>query len=248
MCNRKLNRNRVFRLAILVISSLSWASACAQTMQSVRANSDPALDTNSNSTFWSGSAATYMDSDTHGERDPKYRTEIRTRWTSKYLYFLFICPYEELYLKPNSVRSEETYGLWNWDVAEAFIGSDFQDIRRYKEFEISPQGEWVDLDIDLQHPYADDGWKWNSGFEVSARIDAAAHVWYGSMKIPYAAIDTRPAGAGNVLRINLFRSQGPPSARHQIAWQAPMDKSFHKPERFGTLTLVDDRTRASKPN
>jgi hypothetical protein len=44
--------------------------------------------------------------------------------------------------------------------------------------------------------------------------------------------------AGNMLRINLFRSQGPSSARHQIAWQAPMSDSFHVPERFGLLKLV----------
>ena len=42
-----------------------------------------------------------------------------------------------------------------------FIGSDFDHIKRYKEFEVSPQNEWVDLDIGL----------WNSGFEHSARID-----------------------------------------------------------------------------
>ena len=56
-------------------------------------------------------------------------------------------------------------------MAEVFIGADFTDIRRYKEFEISPQGEWMDLDIDLNKPHHEDGWKWNSGFQVSARID-----------------------------------------------------------------------------
>jgi hypothetical protein len=34
-------------------------------------------------------------------------------------------------------------------VAEVFIGADFTDIRHDKEFEISPQGEWVDFEIDL---------------------------------------------------------------------------------------------------
>jgi len=179
-----------------------------------------------------------MDSDPHGKADPKYRTEIRTRWTGKYLYFLFICPYEELYLKPDPSRATETNELWKWDVAEAFIGSDFQHLRQYKEFEISPQGEWVDLDIDLDHHRSEGGWKWNSGFDVSARIDTNARVWYGAMKIPFSAIDTRPPAAGNVLRINLFRSQGPLSARHEIAWRAPMSDSFHVPERFGTLTLA----------
>jgi hypothetical protein len=230
--------SHLIKVAILFLTCAGCAFAQAQTMESTWAELDPALDTNPTSTFWTGSTATYMDADTHGNRDPKYRTEIRTRWTQQNLYFLFVCPYEQLYLKPNPNSSAETNELWNWDVAEAFIGSDFNNIRRYKEFEISPQGEWVDLEIDLDNPHEGGGWKWNSGFAVSARIDKARHVWYGAMRIPYSAIDTRPAATGNMLRINLFRSQGPASARHQIAWQAPMSESFHVPERFGLLKLV----------
>lgn len=103
---------------------------------------------------------------------------------------------------------------------------------------MSPRGEWIDLDIDLVKPHDENGWKWNSGFEVSARIDPAAHVWYGVVKILYSAVDNHPAEDGNTLRINFFRSQGPASARHQIAWQAPMSNSFHVPERFGLMKLV----------
>jgi len=229
---------RAIPVFTLLMCSFSSVCSVGQTIQSMWSASDPKLDTDPTSAFWRGSVPTYMDSGPYGKPDPKFRTEIRTRWTTNNLYFLFICPYEQLYLKPNPVTSAETNKLWNWDVAEAFIGSDFQNIRHYKEFEISPQGEWVDLDINLDHPRPEEGWKWNSGFEVSARIDDAAHIWYGAMKIPYSAIDTRPAAAGNVLRINLFRSQGSPTARHELAWQAPMSKSFHVPERFGQLKLV----------
>ena len=42
------------------------------------------------------------------------------------LYLLYVCPYEELYLKPSPVTKVETNELWNWDVAELFIGSRFQ--------------------------------------------------------------------------------------------------------------------------
>lgn len=233
-----MTMNGALQFITLLICCSAWLCASGQTIQSMWSDSDPRLDADPTSAFWRGSMPVYMDSDPYGKPDPKYRTEVRTRWTSNNLYLLFICPYEQLYLKPNPVTSAETNQLWNWDVAEAFIGSDFQHIRQYKEFEISPRGEWVDLDIDLDHPHPEGGWKWNSGFEVSARIDEATHVWYGAMKIPYAAIDSRPAAVGNELRINLFRSQGPPSARHELSWQATMSKSFHVPERFGTLKLV----------
>jgi hypothetical protein len=230
--------NGLLRMLILLISCCACTFAADPVIQSTWADSDPQLETNPASSFWRVSELIYMETDTHGKPHPKYRTEIRSRWTMENLYILFVCPYEELNLKPNPTRTAETNELWNWDVAEAFIGADFKNIRRYKEFEVSPQGEWVDLDIDLDRPHHEDGWKWNSGLEVSARIDRAAHIWYGAMRIPYSAIDTRPAAAGNTLRINLFRCQGPSSTRKYLAWRAPMSDSFHIPERFGILKLV----------
>jgi hypothetical protein len=224
-------------LVIVIICTCSVFGE-TPTIKSIWAEHDVALDTNPSSAFWQGAVPVYIENDAHGKPDPKYRTEVLIRWTNQNLYLLYVCPYGELNLKPNPQTSVETNELWNWDVAEAFIGSDFKDIRRYKEFEISPQGEWVDLDVDLHKPRHEDGWTWNSGMEVSARIDRAAHIWYGAMRIPYSAIDSRPAAAGNVLRINLFRSQGPASGRHNIAWQPPMSDTFHVPERFGLLELV----------
>jgi Carbohydrate family 9 binding domain-like len=228
----------LFLILTLVLASWRSASAAQATIKSVWAKADVALDTNPTSDFWRAAQAVYMETGPHGNPVPKYRTEVRTRWTSQNLYFLFVCPYEQLNLKPNPKTSTETYELWNWDVAEVFVGSDFKDIKRYKEFEVSPQGEWIDLDIDLHKPHHEEGWTWNSGFQVSARIDRAAQVWYGAMRIPYSAIDTRPAAGGNILRVNLLRSQGPGPNRHEITWQAPMADTFHIPERFGLLELT----------
>jgi hypothetical protein len=229
---------RLLQAFFLITALCAAAFAVDPTIQSIWAESDVPLDTNPVSRFWQKSTPVYMDANPHGLPQPKYRTEIRTRWTKQNLYILFVCPYEQLNLKSDPATSSETYGLWNWDVAEAFIGSDFKNIRHYKEFELSPQAEWVDLDINLDKPHDEEGWKWNSGFAVSARIDAAAHIWYGAMRIPYSAIDSRPAVAGNTLRINLFRCQGPKSDRRFIAWQPPMGDSFHVPEQFGLLKLV----------
>jgi len=64
------------------------------------------------------------------------------------------------------------------------------------------------------------------------------HVWYGAMRIPWVAIETRPPGADNTLRINLFRSQGPPTDNHEVTWHAPMSNTFHVPDRFGLIRLV----------
>jgi cellulose/xylan binding protein with CBM9 domain len=224
-------------LLTLFVSGVPVASEHA-VIESVEATQDVSLDVDPTSAFWRASRPVYMEKDRYGKTIPRYRTEIRTRWTKNNLYFLFVCPYEQLHLKPAPNTQKETNELWNWDVAEVFVGSDFANIKRYKEFEISPQGEWVDLDIDLSKPQHEGGWTWNSGFEGKARIDEGTHTWYGAMRIPWAAVEARPPVTGMTMRINLFRSQGPPARQRAVTWQPPMNDSFHVPERFGLIRLV----------
>ena len=121
---------------------------------------------------------------------------------------------------------------------ELFIGSNFENTRRYKEFDASPQGEWIDLDVDLNMADNTIGWVWRSGCEVSARIEPKANIWYAAMRIPFSDIDQNAPGYGTRFRLNLFRCQGPPDDRCLVAWRSPMQASFHVPERFGLLTLV----------
>lgn len=198
---------------------------------------DEAMHTDPQSSLWHDAPAIVLTCDNYRNPVPGHRTEVRSRWTEANLYFLFLCPYEELHLKPTPETGEKTDGLWNWDVAETFIGSVHEPLHRYKEFEISPQGEWLDLDIDLTMPNKVARASWSSGWKVTARIDREKSIWYGAMQIPYGAIEEgKTACAGDTLRINFFRSQGPKPV--ELAWQAPLQESFHAPERFGTLRLV----------
>jgi hypothetical protein len=178
-----------------------WA-ADPGAIHSAYAAADFALTANPGARQWKTVVGVYAKNDPHGEPVAGHRTEIRSRWTVHNIYFLFICPYEELNLKPQPSRTTETNRLWNWDVAEVFVGSDFEHIARYKEFEISPQGEWVDLDIDREHPKPEGGWRWNSGFASKARIDRRHKIWYAEMRIPLPSIDRRTPAAGLQMRIN----------------------------------------------
>jgi hypothetical protein len=228
-----------FAVAVLVTSLLLGTGERQDKPKatSIRAQVDVELETNPSSTFWSHASPIYAEVDPNGRKLPDYRTEIRSRWTAKYLYFFFVCPYKELYLKPNPDPQHETFQLWNWNVAEVFIGADFKDIERYKEFEISPHNEWIDLDIDLHNPHHEQGWTWNSGFEHVTRIDEAHRTWYAAMRIPFAALDTRAPSAGTIFRANFYRTDGPPQRSQEITWQPTMSKTFHVPERFGLLQL-----------
>lgn len=232
---------RSFVSCLLFLCGALHASAGDHVFRSAFAAQDVEVDTEPQSAFWQGAPSVYVEADDWGHVLPAYRTQVSSRWTKNNLYLLFQCPYEELYLKPSPNTVEETNGLWNWDVAELFIGSDFQNIRRYKEFEVSPQREWIDLDIDLDLPDHTLGWRWNSGFKVTARIDSKAKIWYGAMRIPFASLDTRPPVVGRTFRANLFRCQGPPDHRKSIAWKAPMSNTFHEPKRFGVLMLAGNR-------
>ncbi|CAN5592198.1 hypothetical protein BH23ACI1_BH23ACI1_21230 [soil metagenome] len=185
---------------------------------------------------WRQAPSVRADRDYLGEPIAGPPTEIRSRWTAEHLYLLFICPYEELNLKPDPSTTVETPRLWNWDVAEAFIGADFTQIARYREFQVSPQGEWIDLDINRQDREAQGGMGWNSGFTVKARIDRAAKIWYGEMRIPFSAIDARPPEAGRELRLGLYRIAGV-NPRIYYAWRPTGQTTFHVPEAFGTLRL-----------
>ena len=228
-------------LLILLFTVAPMLAADTSVVEAVHASADVPLQTDPASAFWSAAHPAYLEKDKNGRPTSHFRSEVRTRWTKDNLYFLFICPYDELYLKPSPTTTEETNELWNWDVAEVFISSDFSNIKRYQEFEVSPQGEWIDLDIDLNKSHHEDGWTWNSGFAASARVDATRHRWYAAMRIPLSAIDKRRPADGIEFRVNLFVSEGPPSNHHAVTWQPPMSNTFHVPERFGWLRLTPEK-------
>ena len=77
---------------------------------------------------------------------------------------------------------------------------------------------------------------------MKASIDKVKKVWYGAMRIPWDKIDTRTPRAGQELRINFHRLQGPPAPgspplRKSVAWQPTGVPNNHTPEAFGRLRL-----------
>jgi hypothetical protein len=227
----------VVRPAFLLACALPLMAA-DNVVTSLYSRAEAELSASPDSEFWKRAPAIFAERSGMGEITAGHRTEIRSRWTDKNLYVLFICPYEQLHLKPQPTTTAETNNLWDYDVAEVFIGSDTTNIRRYKEFEVSPQGEWVDLDIDLDKPPIQQGWTWNSGFISKARIDPERKIWYAEMRIPFSAIDNQPPSPERTYRINFYRIQGPPPSRRSIVWQPTGKRSYHVPESFGTLRLT----------
>ena len=120
---------------------------------------------------------------------PRLRTEVRGFWTDSDLYLLFISPYYELNLWLPPDNSKDRLKLWDRDVVEFFLGDDWTNINVYREFEIAPTGDWVDLAIDRNRDSYDANW--NSGWQREGRIDDKNHTWYAAARVPLHSVSEK---------------------------------------------------------
>ena len=163
--------------------------------------------------------------------DLERQTEVRVLWTPTMLYMRFQCRYREVFTFDDSEPSGRRDHLWDRDVAEAFLQPDPSRPRHYREFEVSPNGMWIDLDIfpgglsDLQ-----------SGLTRSLWLDREAHKWMAEMAIPMKAL-TGCFDPAAVWRANFYRVEGPQEPRFYSAWRPTetLQPNFHVPSRFGSL-------------
>src|SRR4029453_8692131 len=75
------------------------AAADGNVIVSHRARADFALTADPGAAAWKSVEGVVAEKDRFGKVIPHHRTEIRSRWTDKNIYFLFVAPYEDLYLK-----------------------------------------------------------------------------------------------------------------------------------------------------
>jgi hypothetical protein len=202
----------------------------------------PELNTDPNSPTWAKASATWITKDCSHQIDyPKLKTEVRGFWTDSDLYLLFVSPYTELNLWLPPDNSKDRMKLWDRDVVEFFLGDNWDNINLYKEFEVAPTGDYVDLSIDYGHDKYDA--KWDSGWQRQGRIDEKNHVWYAAARVPLHAVSEKQITAGTKWRINLYRIDGlgADPVRHFMCWQPTCVVNRdpnHVPEHFGTLVFT----------
>ena len=215
----------------------------------------PVLNADLKSEIWKNAASAWVTKDCTRIIDyPKLKTQVRAFWTDESLYLLFVCPYETLNLFLPPQNDKPRMGLWDRDVVEMFLGADWKNIGHYREFEIAPTGDWIDLgiDFDLKTRRTKDEENWRSGWQTMAKIDEQSHVWYASARIPLKAVTAQPVKPGTRWRVNLYRidGQGPDSQRRFLCWQptcAPGQDPNHVPENFGTLIFEEAIRENSSP-
>ncbi len=198
-------------------------------------NHDFALDAAHSAREWRKASPVAFTSDWQGRNsDPALLTTVTLLWSDRTLYVRFECHYRELYVFDDSDPNGRRNHLWDRDVAEAFLQPDPSRERYYREFEVSPNGMWIDLDIfpgglsDLK-----------SGLKRSVVIDEATRTWRAELAIPFAAL-TKKFDSEKIWRANFYRIEGSKEPRTYLAWQPTCTPTpnFHVPAAFGSLRFA----------
>jgi hypothetical protein len=195
-------------------------------------------DGNLNKPAWKGAQWVPMDRDVTGRKSvPQATTGVATLWTPENLYVAFRCRYSTLNFYEGEDAAKERWELWDRDVVEVFVNPQPERVPHYYEFEVAPNNQWIDLEIDkTKTPFNDAGW--NSGFLHATRVNPESHTWTCEMRIPVGPMGTGKIEAGAEWRINFYRADGPGDDSHRrfLSWSPiPQGGSFHVPERFGII-------------
>jgi alpha-galactosidase len=181
---------------------------------------------------WRTAKPVLFDTDWQGKNaDPHRQTEVRLLWARELLYLKFVARYRLITVFDGADPGGRRDKLWDRDVAEVFLQPDPTQLRRYKEFEVSPNSFWIDLEIAngvLQHL--------QSGLQRRVSVDEAKKTWTAELAIPMRSL-TQHFDPAAVWRVNFFRVEGPTEPRFYSAWQPTNtpQPNFHVPERFGFL-------------
>ena len=185
---------------------------------------------------WRNANPVLICADWQGKNPDELRqTEVRVLWSRQTLYLRFECRYRELFLFSDSDPDGRRDHLWDRDVAEAFLQPDPSHEHSYKEFEVSPNGMWIDLDIFPGGP-AD----LKSGLKKSVVLDEKAHRWTAELAIPVKAL-TQNFDPKAIWRANFYRVEGTQEPRAYMAWlptNSP-EPNFHVPSAFGRLRFAE---------
>ncbi len=173
--------------------------------------------------------------------DPERDTEVRVLWSQQNLYLRFKCRFRDLFTFEDSDPNGRRDHLWDRDVVEAFLQPDPAREHFYREFEVSPNGMWVDLDI-FPGGLAD----LKSGLQRSVVVDEKSRIWTAELAIPIKSLTTKFDPAA-IWRANFYRVEGRKEPRTYLAWQPTHtpQPNFHVPRAFGKLRFARAGERLS---
>ena len=169
----------------------------------------------------------------------KDRTEARLLWDDVHLYVAFTAHDPHI----SATLTERDSPVSRDDCVEVFIAPDTSQVTSYFNFEFNALGTILD-----RSPHADRSSAWNGeGVQVAIDIEGTLNqetdqdaLWTAEIALPFAVFDPYaprlPPTAGNVWRLNLYRTGGAVNLQY-ITWSNTLTPKpqFHVPERFGVV-------------
>lgn len=188
--------------------------------------------------FWNAAEWQPIDKQWNGSAsDPQWETAFASRWTDQFVYFAFRTHFFRITVANRPVTQARTHELWaKEDVVEIFLAPDVAAISHYKEFELSPSGQWIDIEIRLEQGYKD--FNWSSGMESNSVLNLPRKLWCAEFRIPRVSFAPSVPGLGSEVGLNAYRVELASSLH--LTWSPTLTPkpNFHYPDRFGRLRLV----------
>jgi hypothetical protein len=231
--------SRQSHAATVAVSSLFLVSMIGAVAPSDTANvsylSQAASDGYPPSAAWEAAKPITFNSDWQGKNsDPERETQVHLLWNAETLFLHYHSRFRALTVFPNADPSGRRDHLWDRDVVEVFLQPDPTYPGHYYEFEVSPNGYWIDLDI--EHGDRSDP---NTGMKCRTHIDEKAGIWTAEIAIPLRSM-ARHFDPSSIWRVNFFRVEGATEPRFYSSWRATNtpQPNFHVPTAFGKLRFL----------
>lgn len=233
------NVNSILFPAVFVLTVFSYADAQTKMVYKIAYTKNDFSINELENKAWKKSETIKIDKYWSGENVPAGR-HFRTKllWSDAALYVRFEANQKEpLVVSETPNLTSKTRGLWDRDVCEIFLAPNKNEPRKYFEFEIAPNGEWIDLGIYQKPIERITNWDYDSGMQSFAKIEKDK-IWM-AIKIEWKAFGVTPR-AGDVWLGNIFRCVGAGETRGYLAWSPTLTEkpSFHVPEKFGEFEFV----------
>jgi len=189
---------------------------------------------------WEVAPSVRFEADWQGKNaDPERETEVRMLWTSDTLYLRFRAKYRAITVFSDAEANGRRDQLWDRDVAEVFLQPNPAKPRRYKEFEVSPNGMWIDLEIAPGEKH-----DLKSRLRRRVVVNGVGKTWIAELALPMKCL-VEKFDAAAIWRVNFYRVEGEKEPRFYSAWQptgTPVP-NFHVPKVFGRLVFAPGTPR-----
>jgi alpha-galactosidase len=189
--------------------------------------------------FWRKGQEVLIESYWSGKKAASGRhAKAKLLWSDSAFYVRFEANQTEplVVSKAPNLKSK-TKGLWDRDVCEIFVAPNSKEPNKYFEFEIAPNGEWIDLEIHRMSDERKTDLDYQSGMESAAKIEIGKVLM--AMKIKWKAFGKTPK-VKDIWKGNLFRCVGSGETRGYLAWSPTKTEmpNFHIPEAFGEFEFL----------